>query len=176
MALSFTVGGARGTFDDSFAEEVAGVLDHAFGAEGEWEGSPPLHYGELADTGWSLLQRRAIEELGAEAIPNLSALGEQERGVYLPAQVQAVSLPLSAGGPLNCASLLGLRNELSELAERWDLPLDDEGLHDLLRVAHDPDDGWVAEPPEVMTFARLTLAANEAIRRDCPLWLVGGEK
>ena len=92
-----------------------------------------------------------------------------------PRSVQAVALPLSAGGPLNCASLLGLRNELSELAERWDLPLDDDGLHDLLRVAHDPDDGWVAEPPEVLTFARLTLAANEAMRRDCPLWLVGGE-
>ena len=175
MGLSFTVGGARGTFDDSFAEEVAGVLDHAFGAEGEWEGSPPLHYGELADAGWSLLQRRAVEELGAEAIPNLSALGVQGRGVYLPAQLQAVSLPLSAGGPLNCASLPGLRNELSELAERWDLPLDDEGLHALLHVAHDPDDGWVAEPPEVMTFARLTLAANEAMRRDCPLWLDGGK-
>jgi hypothetical protein len=27
----------------------------------------------------------------------------------------------------------------------------------------------------VMTFARLALAANEAMRRDCPLWLVGQE-
>ena len=67
----------------------------------------------------------------------------------------------------------GLRHELAELAERWELPMDDEGLHELLRVATDPDDGWVAEPPEVMTFARLALAANEAMRRDCPLWLVG---
>ena len=152
---------------------MAGVLDHAFGAEGEWEGTPPLHYGELADTGWSELQRRAIEELGADTIPNLTALGEEGRGVYLPAHVQAVSFPLSAGGPLKCASLLGLRNELAELAERWDLPLDDDGLQALLRVAHDPDDGWVADPPEVLTFARLALAANEAMRRDCPLWLVG---
>jgi hypothetical protein len=175
MALSFTVGGARGTFNGRIAEEVAGVLDNAFGAEGEWEGSPPLHYGELADTGWSELQRRAGEALGVESIPNLAALGEEGRGVYLPAQVQTISLPLSAGEPLRCASLLGLRNELSELAERWELPLDDDGLHDLLRVAHDPDDGWVAEPPEVMTFARLSLAANEAMRRDCPLWLLGQE-
>ena len=152
---------------------MAGVLDHAFGAEGEWEGSPPLHYGELADTGWSELQRRAIDELGADTIPNLAALGEEGRGVYLPAQLQAVSFPLSAGGPLKCASLLGLRNELAELAERWDLPLDDDGLQALLRVAHDPDDGWVADPPEILTFARLALAANEAMRRDCPLWLVG---
>ena len=65
MALTFTVGGARGTFEDRFADEVAEVLDHAFGAEGEWEGSPTLNYGELADTGWSELQRRAIDELGA---------------------------------------------------------------------------------------------------------------
>ena len=105
MALSFTVGGTRGTFDDPFAEEVAGVLDHAFGAEGEWEGSPPLHYGELADTGWSELQRRAIEELGNDTIPNLAALGEEGRGVYLPAQVQTVSFPaLRAAGPEMCQS------------------------------------------------------------------------
>ena len=42
MALTFTVGGARGTFEDRFADEVAEVLDHAFGAEGEWEGSPKI--------------------------------------------------------------------------------------------------------------------------------------
>jgi hypothetical protein len=173
MALSFTVGGARGTFDDTFAEEVAGVLDHAFGGESEWEGSPPLHYGELSETGWSELQMRARDELGSDTIPNLTALGEEGRGVYVPAHVQAVTLPLSAGGPLKCASLLGLHNELSELARCWDLPLDDEGLRELLRVGHDPDDGWVADQPEIMTFARLALAANEAMRRDCPLWLVG---
>jgi hypothetical protein len=173
MALSFTVGGARGTFDDPFAEEVAGVLDHAFGAESEWEGSPPLRYGELAETGWSELQRRAQKDLGSDTIPNLTALGEYGRGVYVPAQVQAISFPLSAGGPLKCASLLGLHNELAELAQCWDLPMDDEGLLELLRVASDPDDGFVADQPEVMTFARLALAANEAMRRDCPLWLVG---
>lgn len=173
MTLSFTVGGARGTFDGRFADEVADVLDNAFGAEGEWEGSPPLHYGEQADSGWVELQRRAIEELGAEAIPNLTALGEEGRGVYLPAQLQAISFPLSAGGTLRCASLLGLRHEMADLAERRELPVDDDGLHEVLRVATDPDDGWVAEPPEVMTFARLALAANEAMRRDCPLWLVG---
>ena len=173
MALSFTVGGARGTFDEQFAAEVAGVLDRAFGAEGEWEGSPPFYFGEMEESGWSELQRRAIDEMGADTIPNLAALGEQGRGVYLPAQVQTIALPLSAGEPLKCASLLGLRNELSELARLWGLPLDDDGLRELLRVAHDPDDGWVADPPEVMTFARLALAANEAMRRDCPLWLVG---
>ncbi len=173
MALSFTVGGARATFDGPFAEEVAGLLDHAFGAEGEWEGVAPLHYGELADTGWSELQRRAIDELGKDMIPNLTALGLDGKGVFLPAHVQTASFPLSSGGPLKCASLPGLRNELTDLSERWELPLDDEGLQELLRVGHDPDDGWVADVPEILTFARLVLAANEATRRDCPLWLVG---
>lgn len=173
MGLSFTVGGAKGTFEERFAVEVAGVLDNAFGAEGDWEGSAPRHFGELVETGWAELQARAEAELGDEAIPNLLALGSEGRGVYLPAHVRAVSLPLSAGGPLRCASLPGLRRELAELAERWELPLDDHGLEALLDVSRDPDDGWVADAPEILTFARLALAANEAIRRDCPLWLVG---
>jgi len=173
MGLSFTVGGTRGTFDEGFASEVAGVLDHAFGAEGDWEGVPPRHFGELAGSGWADLQAKAADLLGPEAIPNLLALGADGRGAYLPAHVQAVSLPLSAGQALHCASLPGLRRELAELAERWDFPLDDEGLKDLLRIHRDPVDGWVADAPEILAFARLALAANEAVRRDCPLWLVG---
>lgn len=173
MAVSFTVGGARRIFDHSFAEEVVGVLDNAFGAEGEWEGGSAKHYGEPADTGWSELQRRASQELGFDALPNLMALGEDGRGVYVPANVQTASFPLSAGGDLKCASLPGLRNELNSLAERWELPLDDLGLDELLHVANDPDDGCVADAPEILTFARLALAANEAVRRDCPLWLMG---
>jgi hypothetical protein len=173
MGLTCTVGGAKGTFEDIFADEVAGVLDHAFGAEGDWEGVPPRHFGELLDAGWIELHKRAREELGSDAVSNLLALGEEGRGVYLPAHVQAVTLPLSAGSPLRCASLPGLRQEMADLAERWDLPLDDQGLLDLIQVSHDPVDGWVADAPEVITFARLALAANEAVRRDCPLWLVG---
>ena len=173
MGLSFTVGGTRGTFEERFASEVAGLLDNAFGAEGDWEGVPPRHFGELAGTGWSDLQRRAVEELGADSVPNLLALGAAGRGVYLPAHVRAISLPLSLGVPLRCASLPGLRRELADLAERWDLPLDDEGLRDLLHVHQDPDDGFVADCPEILSFARIALAANEAVRRDCPLWLVG---
>jgi hypothetical protein len=172
VGLSFTVGGARGTFEGPFAAEVAGLLDHAFGAEGDWEGSAPRHFGELIDTGWTELQERASAELGAEWVPNLMALGAKGRGVYLPAHVRAVSLPLSAGEPLRCASLTGLRAELSELAKLWELPLDDEGLEQLLRVSSDPDDGFVADSPEILAFARLAFAANEATRRDCPLWVV----
>jgi hypothetical protein len=173
MGMSFTVGGTRGTFEEPFANEVASVLDNAFGAEGDWEGVPPLHFGELLGSGWTDLQNRAIETLGDFMVPNLLALGKQGRGVYLPAHVQAVSLPLSAGATLRCASLPGLRDELAELAARWDLPLDDDALRALLQVECDPDDGFVADCPEILAFAQLALAANEAVRRDCPLWVFG---
>jgi hypothetical protein len=172
MGLSFTVGGARGTFEERFAAEVAVVLDHAFGAEGDWEGTAPRHFGELVEFGWTELQDRAAAELGEDYVSNLLALGAEGRGVYLPAHVRAVNLPLSVGGPLHCASLPGLRAELAELAERWELPLDDQGLQELLQVSSDPDDGFVADSPEILAFARLAFAANEATRRDCPLWIV----
>ena len=173
MALSFTVGGTRGTFEEAFAQEVACVLDNAFGAEADWEGMAPRQFGELGETGWADLQMRAAAEMGRDSLPNLLALGANGRGVYLPTHVQAVALPLPKGESLRCASLPGLRRELAELAERWELPLDDQALRDLIGVAQDPDDGWVADAPEVLTFARLALAANEAVRRDCPLWLLG---
>lgn len=173
MGLSFTVGGARGTFEAWLATEVAGVLDNTFGAEGDWEGVPPRHFGEVAGSGWSDLQQRAAEELGTDSVPNLLAAGDEGRAVYLPAMLNAIALPLSHGKPLRCASLPGLRDELAALATRWELPLDDDGLNDLLHIYGDSDDGWVADSPEVLGFARLALAANEAVRRDCPLWLVG---
>lgn len=173
MALTFTVGGTKGTFEDRFAREVAGVLDNAFGAEGDWEGVPPRHYGDLAGNGWKEFQAWAVRVLGRDGAANLLALGDDGRGVYLPAHVGAVALPLSAGGPLRCASLPGLRRELAELAESCDLPLDDQALMEIVQVHCDPDDGFVAEAPEILTYARLALAANEAVRRDCPLWLVG---
>ena len=174
MSLSCKVGGARGTFASSFGDEVAGALDHAFGAESEWEGATPIGFGDLTGASWSEFQERAVAELGAENLVNLLAMGEEGGGVYLPAHVQALTLPLAAGRRLRCASLHGFRRELAALAERWDLSMDDEGLTEILRVAQDSADGFVADLPEVLTFARLALAANEAVRRDCPLWLVGG--
>jgi hypothetical protein len=177
MGLTCTVGGARGLFEERFAIEVAEVLDHAFGAEGEWEGSAPRRFGELQATDWAHFQVRAASALGREAIPNLLALGSDCRGVYLPANVQAVTLPLSNGRPLRCASLPGLRHELSDLAECWSLPVEDEALSGILHAHHkESNSGSVADVPEAMTFARLALAANEAVRRDCPLWLVGGDE
>ena len=100
MGLCVTVGGTRGTFEEQFAQEVAGVLDNAFGAEGDWEGVPPQHFGELPDLGWADLQARASLELGADSASNLLALGAEGRGVYLPAHLRVVDLPLPRGESL----------------------------------------------------------------------------
>ena len=164
MGVSFTVGGAKASLEESLAQEVAGLLDHAFGEEADWEGCDPSDFGEVIAHEWSALQDRAIEELGREAVPNLLAFGPGERGVYLPADVQSVSLPLRQGKPLCCASLPGLRAELEELAGRWGQSLDDAVLREVLAAT-------VETAPERLGLARFALAANEAARRDCPLWL-----
>ena len=111
---------------------------------------------------------------GAEAVPNLLAIGPEGGGVYLPAHVQAVSLPALGGLALHCASLPASATSSPCSPSGGSSRVDDEGLGELLNVAQDPDDGLVADGPEILTFARLALASNEAVRRDCPLWLVGG--
>ncbi len=166
MALAFAVGGARRAFEAAYADEVALVLDHAFGAEGDWELAPLTEPGELAIAGWSRLVERAVEELGEDLAPNLAAMHSIASGVFLPANVQATAFRLTAGPDLRCASLPGLRNELADLAARWGISLDEIDLRELLEPAAD-------DVPEVApSFARLALAANEAARRDCPLWLI----
>lgn len=168
MILNCTVGGTRGIFEESEAREVAEALDHAFGEEGDWEGSSPRSFGTLSAPVWIELQARAVQELGGDAIPNLLSLGHEGRGVFLPAQVATLTLPLEGGKPLCCASLPGLRGELEELAARWKLPMDDEGLSEHLAAGEDR-----ASDDTTIAFARLALAANEATRKDCPLWLFG---
>ncbi len=168
MNVSVTVGGARATFSEAFAQEVVGVLDRAFGAEGEWESAGTSRFGDLNDAeDWAKFQKRAISTLGRDEVANILALGEEGRGVFLPAHVRAISFKLSTGQTLRCASLPGLRRELANLADEWFLPLDDEGLSKVLEFARETDE------PAVATYARLALASNEAVRRDCPLWLVG---
>lgn len=176
MTLSVAIGGAKGTFEDRIGFEVVGVLDRAFGAEGDWEGVAAQRFGELTPEALVDLRLRAAAELGGDFVPHLSTAigdGQTGTGVFLPAHIRAVTLPLPSCGPLRCASLPGLRVELAALADRWNLPLDDPGLFELLRVYDDPADGPIAEHIEDITFARLALAANEAERRDCPLWLLG---
>jgi hypothetical protein len=168
MALTCTVGGARGMFEGGVATEVVVTLDRTFGFEGDWEIAESHRYGALAGDGWSVLRERAVADLSAEELPNLLALKDIGRAVYLPTHVQAISLQLSAGSPLRCASLPGLCRELAALADRWEVPQDDDSLEAILRGT---DEGSTPDAPEILAFARLTLATYEAMRRDCPLWL-----
>ena len=168
MALNCTVGGAHGMFERQIADRVAESLDQTFG-EGDWEATASQGFGEMAGASWAEFQDLAANEMGAEEIPNILALGALGRAVYLPGHVRAMTLA-SPVGPLRCASLPGLRGELTDLGERWGISLDDAVLDGILR---DESEGGVADAPEIVAFARLALAANEAMRRDCPLWLVG---
>jgi hypothetical protein len=169
MRLSVTIGGATSTFGAETGLEVASILDRAFGSEGDWEVPTSDCFGELTVADWADFRGRALAELGEDDAVNLSSVREDARGVFLPAHVRAVELPLSQGGQLTCASLSGLREELAELADRWELPTHDDGLRDLLASK----EGDVLEPTFLAVFACLALAANEALRRGCPLWLVG---
>ena len=173
MGLTLAVGGANAVFRSGFATGLIRLLDNAFGAEGDWEAIRPRSFGVVDEVAWSEFRDRAVDTLGRENLPNLLALHAEGRGVCLPMIIPSVALPLAHGAPLRCVSLHGLRRELSELADRWDLPLDDHALNELLIVARDPDDGWVGDAPEIVAFARLVLAANDAVSRDCPLWFVG---
>ena len=166
MGLSFTVGGARGTFEGPFANEVAGVLDNAF-AEGDWEGVPPTTGTSRDRLGRS--SARVLEVLGDDGATNLIALGVEGRGVYLPPKSRP-HRSRSRPAPLRCA-VSGLRHELAELASagsyHWT-------TKDSKRSPSSATPMTAGLPtPRVLTFARLALAANEAVRRDCPLWLVG---
>ena len=63
MGLTCKVGGARDTFGGDLAAEVAGLLDSAFGDEGDWEGFAPRDYGTMVADSLTLLQARAAAEL-----------------------------------------------------------------------------------------------------------------
>ena len=177
MGLTCKVGGARSAFEGGMADAVAAVLDRAFGSEPDWEApGGTTGFGDLDGLAWASLQARAVEELARDALPNLRAIEAETGGAYLPQNVRAVSLPVRAGSKLQCASLPGLRGELEALASRWGLAdLEEDRLRTLadgsvpigvvLPKALDLDDA--------VSLARLTLAANEAARRGCPLWLVG---
>ncbi len=173
MGLTLAVGGAKSVFRARFGSDLAGMLDNSFGAEGDWEGVRPRTFGVVDEAAWNEFKERAIATLGAENVGNLLALHAEGRGVCLPMSIRPVALPLHNGAPLRCVSLHGLRRELAELAAAWDLPLDDHALNELLLVSRDPDDGWVGDAPEIVAFARVVLAANDAVSRDCPLWFVG---
>ena len=130
-------------------------------------------FGELTPDCLADLRRGPPRSWGRRAVPNLSAIvGEGTRRpppgarpLRHPAAVRRRPAPLRqpAGPP----------RELSALADCWDLPQDDARLTRAAPRRRRPRRRPRRRAPEVLTFARLALAANEAVRRDCPLWLLG---
>ena len=178
MSLTCKVGGARSSFDADLGGAVADALDHAFGSEPEWETSDgPVGFGDFDGPALAEFQERAAAELGPDRVPDLLAIEPERGGAYLPQQVRAVSIPLPAGANLQCASLLGLRRELRDLAEHWGLVDLEEGeLQELasgLGAVGSISERIGIDAIDLISYARFTLAANEATRRGCPLWLVG---
>ena len=132
------------------------MLDHAFRGEGEWRAPHLCTTGNLRTRAGrsSTPPRRRGTGLGDLPQPHRLWV-RTAAALYLPQTFRLPSFPLSAGRGPEMHSLPGLRNELSELAHCWEAAPDDDGLKELLRVAHDPDDGCVADASEVLTFARL---------------------
>jgi len=168
MIFTVAIGGARDTFPADLGDEVAGLIDQAFGSEGEWEGVPGQRFSAVEAECLTELRNRAVQALGADEIPHLFALFADEPSAFLPAHVQPMVFHLSQGAPLHCASLPGLRDEFEMLSKAWGVPLDDDGLN---RLLEDSGERCAEEIRALSGFAKLAIAANEAVRRDCPLWL-----
>ena len=123
-----------------------------------------VHYGEQADwaVGRAPAARPASLARRRQKFPEPARVAAEQGGVFLPANVQTISLPLSAGKPLNCqparACATNWRNSptAGAAAGRPGAGAASEWPH--------PDDGWVAEAPEILTFARLALAIRRGGR------------
>ena len=175
MGLSFTVGGTQGTFEERFANEVAGRARQRLRRRGglgrgrprATSASSPGPAGPTSSAGPS-------RSSGDDAVPNLLALGEEGRG-RLPARARPGRLAAALGRARRSAAPACPASAASwpSWPSAGTCRSTTTGSQDLLQVHRDPDDGWVADAPEILAFARLALAANEAVRRDCPLWLVG---
>ena len=83
MSLTCKVGGARETFEPGLGREVAGVLDNAFGAENEWEGTGPRAFGDLIGSSWPTSRLGPWKNWGTNELPNLLAMNAEGGGVYL---------------------------------------------------------------------------------------------
>ena len=90
--------------------------------------------------------------------------------MFLPAHVQRIDLTMTSGKPLCCAALPGLRRELNAIADALGV---DPGDEEMERLAASEEGLAPFGPAATRAFARLTLAANQAARKDCPLWMVG---
>ncbi len=170
MGLIFTVGTPADVFFGDFAVQVEQELAMRFNysAQSQLSGDP-YRSEEVEWFGWAQLQQMAGAAIGRPSAPNLLSV-DAWRGVFLPMAIEPVSLEIDEDAWLQCASLPGLLGELEQLAAASLISTDPANLKrlwDKYNGDMDADEGT-----EMMTFSQTLLAAQVAVQRGLPLWVV----
>lgn len=170
MGLTFSVGNPADAFIEPFAERVKKTLASHFSGIVLDSDVEAYFSEELGWSGWRLLQDKAVETVGADAVPHFLSM-EAWSGCYVPSETQPVSFEFDGEKtPLAVASLAALVSELENLGRVLGFPYDDNGLKEL--AAKYQDDDLVDDDMDIQTYAQLLLAAHAAQRRQQILWVV----
>ena len=167
MGLTFTVGIPANVFLETFADQVEQALarDLNYSIPSPLEADP--YYSEEVEWfGWAQFQQMAVMALGRDNVPSILSI-EAWRSVYLPIPMEPTTLEVDEETWLQCASLPGLLQELEALAASQAMATDRAGLQALWEKHRDDD-----ETTEIQTFIQVFLAAQVAVERSLPLWVV----
>ena len=170
MSLAFSVGNPVDAFMEPFAERMKRTLASHFSGIVLDSDEEAYFSEELGWSGWRLLQDKAVETVGADAVPHFLSM-EALSGCYVPAETEPGSFEFDGHHtPLAVASLPALISELENIGRVRGLPTDDDGLKEL--AAKYRDDDLVDDNMDIQTYAQLLLAAHVARGRRQILWVV----
>lgn len=172
MGLTFSVANPTDVFTEPFGSVVADLLRSQFGDSINLASPLDTHYtDELGWSGWRMLQERAVDACGADAIPHFLSM-EAWHGVYLPVDTKIRSFEFpDESTPLDVACLDNLISELEAIGAALNLPTDDAALQQLA-AKYLEDDDLIDEDLDIQTFAELLPCARLAKQRNQPLWVV----
>ncbi|WP_166826735.1 hypothetical protein [Thalassoroseus pseudoceratinae] len=171
MALVFSVAVPNTMFTEPFASQVADTLRGMFGDDIDFNSQTERHSDELGWSGWSELQERGVEALGADKLPHFLSM-EAWHGCYLPVKTDIGSLEFSDDSPnLDVGALDNLIPELESLGNALSLPTEDSALDELFQK-YIEDDDLIDEDMDVQTFTQLLPLARFARAQRLPLWVV----
>ena len=167
--LTFIVGSAGDAFDADFAREVSAELRNRFSyddrADEESYRSDPVNV-----KGWRELQTLIRNMMGQTAAPHFTTVDAYQT-VYVPSDLAKIeSVPIAnAADPLHVASLPALIRELSDFAERAQLPTDDVKLMELAAEYLEAEED---RELDFQTYVQLMMSAKQAAARQQALWVV----
>lgn len=170
MGFSFVVGQPETVFHKDFAASVRKLLETKFACQLRND-EEPFYSEELGWSWWGILQERAAEVLGPDAVRHLQAVRTWQ-GVYLPLDITPQDVPVdSEHDSLQCASLEGLLEELQQFGIALDLPVEEPDLS-VMAASYREDDDLADEGHDIQTYLQAMIACGEALRRCEPMWLV----